>query len=105
MDTDNTNRDAEPSPASAGSQATLVRALRILARDIHCEDGIATQCIAEAAGMLEFLLSQMRSHSVQMDGTAGYRLPSGWPMTHARGRNAEEAVRAAMQEAMRASAG
>jgi hypothetical protein len=27
----------------------LPHALRILARDIHCEDGIATQCIREAA--------------------------------------------------------
>lgn len=35
--------------------ATLVRALRILARDIHCEDGIATQCIAEAADAIERL--------------------------------------------------
>jgi hypothetical protein len=84
--------------------ATLTAALRILARDIHCEDGIANQCITEAADMLEFLLGQMRSHSLQMDGTAGYRLPSGWPMTHAKGRNAEEAVRAAMREAMRANA-
>jgi hypothetical protein len=28
---------------------TLVQALRILARDIHCEDGIATSVIREAA--------------------------------------------------------
>jgi hypothetical protein len=35
--------------------ATLVRALRILARDIHCEDGIATQCITEAADAIERL--------------------------------------------------
>jgi hypothetical protein len=34
---------------------TLVRALRILARDIHCEDGIATQCLAEAADAIERL--------------------------------------------------
>ena len=34
---------------------TLVRALRILARDIHCEDGIATQCITEAADAIERL--------------------------------------------------
>ena len=27
----------------------LPHALRILARDIHCEDGIATQCIRAAA--------------------------------------------------------
>lgn len=35
--------------------ATLTAALRILARDIHCEDGIATQCIAEAADAIEQL--------------------------------------------------
>jgi hypothetical protein len=35
--------------------ATLVRALRILARDIHCEDGIAVQCITEAADAIERL--------------------------------------------------
>jgi hypothetical protein len=34
---------------------TLVRALRVLARDIHCEDGIATQCITEAADAIERL--------------------------------------------------
>lgn len=34
---------------------TLIKALRILARDIHCEDGIATACIAEAADRLEEL--------------------------------------------------
>jgi hypothetical protein len=32
-----------------------VRALRVLARDIHCEDGIATQCITEAADEIERL--------------------------------------------------
>jgi hypothetical protein len=35
--------------------STLVRALRVLARDIHCEDGIATQCITEAADAIERL--------------------------------------------------
>jgi hypothetical protein len=39
---------------------TLVRALRILARDIHCEDGIATQCITEAADAIERLRSRVR---------------------------------------------
>jgi hypothetical protein len=32
-----------------------VRALRVLARDIHCDDGIATQCITEAADAIERL--------------------------------------------------
>jgi hypothetical protein len=39
---------------------TLVRALRILARDIHCEDGIATRCITEAADEIERLRSRVR---------------------------------------------
>jgi len=33
----------------------LPHALRILARDIYCEDGIATQCIREAADEIERL--------------------------------------------------
>ena len=36
----------------------LVPALRILARDIYCEDGIATACIAEAARELERLQAE-----------------------------------------------
>ena len=35
----------------------LPDALRILARDIYCEDGIATQCIREAADEIERLRS------------------------------------------------
>ena len=34
---------------------TLVQALRILARDIHCEDGVATSVIREAADRIETL--------------------------------------------------
>jgi hypothetical protein len=79
--------------------ATIAAALRVLARDIHCEDGVTTQCLHEDADMLDFLLGQMQSHSLRMDGTASYRPRSGWPMTYARGRSAEEAVRAAMREA------
>lgn len=33
--------------------ATLVKALRILARDIQCEDGVATAVITEAADVIE----------------------------------------------------
>lgn len=32
---------------------TLIAALRILARDIYCEDGVATAAIAEAADRME----------------------------------------------------
>jgi hypothetical protein len=81
--------------------ATIADALREIARVIVCEDGVTTQRLREAADMLDFLLGQMQSHSLQMDGTASYRQRGGWPMTHARGRSAEEAVRAAMREALR----
>jgi hypothetical protein len=55
-DADNTPDAAAMPPASAGSHGdTLVKALRILARDIYCEDGIATQCIREAAKEIELL--------------------------------------------------
>ena len=32
-----------------GSVQTLIDALRVLSRDIYCEDGVATAVIAEAA--------------------------------------------------------
>lgn len=35
---------------------TLVKALRILSREIHCEDGVATAAIAEGADRIEELL-------------------------------------------------
>ena len=38
----------------------LPHALRILARDIHCEDGIATQCIREAADEIDRLREAIR---------------------------------------------
>jgi hypothetical protein len=38
---------------------TLVAALRILARDIDSEDGIANSCIEEAANRLEELEHQL----------------------------------------------
>jgi len=82
--------------------ATIAAALRVLARDIVCEDGVATLCLHEAADMLDFFLGNMQSHSLRMDGTASYTLLFGWPMTHLRGRSAEDAVRAAMREAVRA---
>lgn len=37
------------------STDTLIAALRILSRDIYCEDGVATAAIAEAADRLEEL--------------------------------------------------
>lgn len=42
------------------SDPHLPHALRILARDIHCEDGIATQCIREAADEIDRLRAAIR---------------------------------------------
>jgi len=42
------------------SDKHLPHALRILARDIRCEDGIATQCICDAADEIERLRSAIR---------------------------------------------
>jgi len=39
---------------------TLIAALRILARDIYCEDGVATAAIAEAADRMEELQLAIR---------------------------------------------
>lgn len=42
-------------PMKSTDTDTLVQALRILARDIYCEDGIATSVIREAADRIEKL--------------------------------------------------
>ena len=55
----------------------------------------------EAADMLEFFFGQMQMHSPKMDGQHSYRFKGGWPMTHCVGPNAEDAVRAAIQEIQR----
>ena len=56
----------------------------------------------EAADMLEFFFGQMQMHSPDMGGQHSYRFRSGgWPMTHCKGPNAEDAVRAAMREIKR----
>jgi hypothetical protein len=56
----------------------------------------------EAADMLEFFFGQMQMHSPKMDGQHSYRFRgSGWPMTHCVGPNAEDAVKAALQEIQR----
>jgi hypothetical protein len=64
----------------------------------ECHDGD----IAEAADMLEIFLSQMRTTSLHMDGQHYYHLrASGWPMTHAIGPSAEDAMRAVVAEVRR----
>ena len=40
--------------------ATIVQALRILSREIYCEDGVATAVIAEAADVIESLSEAIR---------------------------------------------
>jgi hypothetical protein len=55
--------------------------------------------IQEASDMLEFFFGQMQMHSPDMEGQHSYRFRSGgWPMTHCKGPNAEEAVKAAINE-------
>jgi hypothetical protein len=39
--------------------ATIAAALRILARDIVCEDGVATLCLHEAANEIDRLAAQV----------------------------------------------
>jgi len=39
---------------------TIIRAMRILSREIYCEDGVATAAIAEAADRLEELEIQLK---------------------------------------------
>jgi len=38
---------------------TMIAALRILARDIHSEDGVANLCISNAADMIEELTEKL----------------------------------------------
>ena len=48
--------------------------------------------------ILEFLLNQFQSHSLQMNGESGWIfMNSGFPMNHAKGRSARDAVIAAMR--------
>jgi len=60
------------------------------------------QQLNDAADMLEFFFGQMQMHSPKMGGEHSYRFRSGgWPMTHCKGPNAEQAVRAAIEEIKR----
>ena len=64
----------------------------------NCDDGV----IDEAADMLEFFFGQMQNCSPYMDGQHVWRFRSGgWPMTHCRGPNREDAVRLAVAEIKR----
>jgi len=48
--------------------------------------------------ILEFLLNQFQAHSLQMNGESGWIfMNSGFPMNHAKGRSARDAVIAAMR--------
>jgi hypothetical protein len=57
--------------------------------------------LQECAKMLRFFFGQMQMHSPKMDGQHSYTFRSGWPMTHCKGPNAEQAVQAAMAEVAR----
>lgn len=50
-----------------------------------------------AADMLEFFFRQMQCHSLHMDGTSGYRLRGGWPLSSVRALTEEEAVMQCMK--------
>lgn len=78
---------------------TPVHAIVMRLRDYeNCHDGD----VDEAADMLEFFFGQMQMHSPKMDGRHSYRFRgSGWPMTHCVGPNAEDAVKAALNEIRR----
>ena len=58
---------------------TLVEALRLLARDIHCEDGIATSVIREAADRIETLDKLVRESGEAKDrnGSVDYGSNAG----------------------------
>lgn len=66
----------------------------------NCHDGD----VDDAADMLEFFFGRMQMHRPDMGGNHSYYfLSGGWPMTHCKGPNAEDAVRAAIQEIKRAN--
>ena len=63
----------------------LPHALRILARDIHCEDGIATQCIREAADEIAGLrarLDELRCENARLRGLCGLAPKQPMPELH-----------------------
>ena len=45
---------------------TLIKALRILSRDIESDDGVANACVAEAADRLEELESKIDDLEVKL---------------------------------------
>lgn len=53
---------------------------------------IYIQDLKDAADILDFVCGSMQSNSRHMDGTASYRMPSGWPLSSVRARSAEEAL-------------
>ena len=50
--------------------ATLISALRILANEIYSEDGVAIQCIREAADRLQELVAEIASMKHDLDEEA-----------------------------------
>ena len=66
------DRHKEPLPVPSTSCEKLVSALRILARDINSEDGVANAAIAEAAERLDRYHEALEDIR-DVDGTAWYR--------------------------------
>lgn len=52
----------------------------------------------EVREMLSFLLSELQSYSIQMNGQHSYRLRTGWPMTHAKGPTPFQTIANAIKE-------
>lgn len=57
--------------------ATLIAALRILAREIQSQDGAANAAIAEAADRLAELVEERRCVWTDIDGTRDYQTQCG----------------------------
>lgn len=49
------------------SDETLVAAMRVLARDIQCEDGVANAAISEAADRIESLVVEVKAMNEYYD--------------------------------------
>lgn len=79
---------------------TLPAALRILSRDIHCEDGVATLCLLEAADEIERLrLTDEEREAIQW---AADTLCVGWndlkPDDRDRSRTATDTLRRMLEK-------
>lgn len=69
------------------------------------ENGLCPDCVAAELDRLKaelaFLHGQFQMHSPQMGGEHSWRFMTGWPWTHAKGPNIQDAIRRAMEEVER----